>query len=181
MVALLSATATASYLCRVNVSVAGALVMREFGLSQTAMGQVFSAFVFGYALAQVPAGFLADRWGTRRALLGAAWAWVGVTVLIAAVGLGPLGGATASAFTIFLALRFVLGITEAPTFRQRVRARGDRARFCAGAAAAFDGDGAMGLARSARGIGRSGSRGRAHLDRSRARQPRGFIVGDRSS
>ena len=116
IVALLSATATASYLCRVNVSVAGALVMREFGLSQAAMGQVFSAFVFGYALAQVPAGILADRWGTRRVLLAAAWAWAGVTMLIAGVGLGPLGGFSASAFTTFLVLRFVLGVSEAPTF-----------------------------------------------------------------
>ena len=116
VVALLSATATASYLCRVNVSVAGALVMREFGLSQVAVGQVFSAFVFGYALAQVPAGLLADRWGTRPVLLVSAWAWVAVTVLIAAVGRGPLGTTPASAFFLFLALRFVLGIAEAPTF-----------------------------------------------------------------
>jgi ACS family glucarate transporter-like MFS transporter len=116
MVALLSATATASYLCRVNVSVAGALVMHEFGLSQPAMGQVFSAFVFGYALAQVPAGLLADRWGTRRILLASAWAWVAVTVSIAAIGLGGLGATPASAFAIFLALRFVLGVTESPTF-----------------------------------------------------------------
>jgi len=115
-VALLSATATASYLCRVNVSVAGALLMRELDLSQAAMGQVFSAFVFGYALAQVPAGLLADRWGTRRVLLASACAWIAVTVLIAAVGLGPFGRTPALAFAVLLAFRFVLGVSEAPTF-----------------------------------------------------------------
>ena len=46
LVALLSATATASYLCRVNLSVVGVLVMREFGLTQVQMGPVFSAFLF---------------------------------------------------------------------------------------------------------------------------------------
>src|SRR5437870_1950188 len=116
VVALLSATATASYLCRVNVSVAGAVLMRELDLSQAAMGQVFSAFVFGYALAQVPAGLLADRWGTRRVLLASACAWIAVTVLIAAVGLGPFGGTPALAFAVLLAFRFVLGVSEAPTF-----------------------------------------------------------------
>ncbi len=63
LVALLSATATASYLCRVNVSVAGVMMMRELGLSQQAMGRVFSAFLVGYALCQIPGGMLADRFG----------------------------------------------------------------------------------------------------------------------
>ena len=81
MVALLCATATASYLCRVNMSVTGALLMGEFHLSQIAMGRVFSAFVLGYALAQIPAGMLADRWGARRVLLASAWVWGIATVL----------------------------------------------------------------------------------------------------
>ena len=55
LIGLLSATATAGYLCRVNLSVAGALLMEEFHLSQVEMGRVFSAFLLGYALCQVPA------------------------------------------------------------------------------------------------------------------------------
>ena len=39
LVGLLSATATASYLARVNVPVAGLLIMQELGLSQEAMGR----------------------------------------------------------------------------------------------------------------------------------------------
>ena len=65
---MLSATATAGYICRVNVSTAGALVMQEFRLSQVEMGRVFSAFLLGYALCQVPGGALADRFGARRVL-----------------------------------------------------------------------------------------------------------------
>ena len=60
-VALLSVTATASYLCRVNVSVTGLLMMRELGFSQIELGRIFSAFILGYALFQIPAGMLADR------------------------------------------------------------------------------------------------------------------------
>jgi MFS transporter, ACS family, glucarate transporter len=116
VVALLSATATASYLCRVNMSVVGALLMGEFHLSQIAMGRVFSAFVLGYALAQIPAGMLADRWGARRVLLASAWAWVITTVLQVVVGLGSLGRSPASAFTVLLACRFAVGLSEAPTF-----------------------------------------------------------------
>ena len=55
-VGLLCATATASYLCRVNVSVAGVLLREELHLSQAQMGRVFSAFLLGYALFMVPAG-----------------------------------------------------------------------------------------------------------------------------
>ena len=116
-VGLLCATATASYLCRVNVSVAGALLMEELHLSQAQMGQVFSAFLLGYALFMVPGGALADRWGTRRVLELASWWWVAATLLQVLVGRGPLaaGGATASLATL-LALRFLLGVGEAPMF-----------------------------------------------------------------
>ena len=96
LVGLLSATASASYLCRVNLSVAGVLLMKEYGFSQVVMGRVFSAFLLGYALFQVPGGMLADRYGARRVLAGAALWWVAATAL--------------------LALRFLLGVGEAPTF-----------------------------------------------------------------
>ena len=89
MVALLCATATASYICRVNVSTAGPLLMEEFGLSQVAMGRVFSAFLLGYALFQVPAGALADKWGAAKILGWAAWFWVALTVIQSLTGWGP--------------------------------------------------------------------------------------------
>jgi ACS family glucarate transporter-like MFS transporter len=107
-VALLSATATASYLCRVNVSVAGAGMMRDLGLSQIELGRVFSAFLLGYALCQAPGGMLADRFGARRVLSIAALAWIAATALIAAVGPAPLAA--------LLVLRFALGVAEAPVF-----------------------------------------------------------------
>jgi len=127
-VALLCATATAAYLCRVNVSVVGALLMQEFGLSQAQMGRVFSAFLLGYALFMVPGGVAADRWGTRRVLELASWWWVVATGLQLLVGRGPLGAASTSALWALLALRFVLGVGEAPTFPAAARGVCRRAR-----------------------------------------------------
>ena len=120
-VGLLCATATAAYLCRVNVSVAGALLMEELGLSQAQMGRVFSAFLLGYALFMVPGGVLADRWGTRRVLGLASWWWVAATALQTLVGRGPLAGSAASTLALLLALRFVLGVGQAPTFPAAAR------------------------------------------------------------
>lgn len=112
LVGLLSATATASYLARVNVSVAGLLIMRELGLTQEQMGRVFSAFLLGYALCQVPGGMLADRYGARRVLGWAALAWVAVTLGMAATG----------ALAALLVGRLLLGIAEAPMFPASARA-----------------------------------------------------------
>lgn len=122
LVGLLSATATASYLCRVNVSVAGVLIMRDFGLSQIAMGRVFSAFLVGYALFQVPAGMLAGRFGARRVLAVSALWWAAGTVLLAAVGWGPLELGAGAMTAALLAVRFFLGVGEAPTFPSAGRA-----------------------------------------------------------
>ena len=116
LVALLSATATASYLCRVNVSVAGGQIMTEFGLTQSQMGRVFSAFLFGYALFMVPAGMLADRFGAPRVLAVSAFWWVAGTALMSAIGWAALGSSTGTTMTALLVLRFVVGVGEAPTF-----------------------------------------------------------------
>lgn len=116
MVMLLCATATASYICRVNVSTAGPLLMQEFGLSQIEMGRVFSAFLLGYALFQVPAGALADKWGAAKVLGWAAWLWVALTVIQSLTGWGPLQVNAGFALLVFLISRFLLGISESPTF-----------------------------------------------------------------
>lgn len=92
-----------------NVSVAGALMMKELALDQIQMGRVFSAFLLGYALCQVPAGMLADRFGARRVLGIAALTWVFATALMV---VAP----AAAALPVLLGARFLLGIGEAPTF-----------------------------------------------------------------
>lgn len=116
IVAMLCATATAGYICRVNVSTAGPLLMKEFGLSQIAMGRIFSAFLLGYAFMQVPAGALADRFGARRVLSIATWLWVIITIMQTLAGWGPFASATANALIVFMVFRLLLGIAASPTY-----------------------------------------------------------------
>jgi ACS family glucarate transporter-like MFS transporter len=112
-VALLFVTATAGYLCRTNLSIAAALMMPEFGISQAQMGTVFSAFLLGYAIFQMPGGILADRVGARRVLATLPWLWVLFTLAVASLGtLGPLWGG----LTLLLLLRFIMGAVAAPTY-----------------------------------------------------------------
>src|SRR4051812_201914 len=116
IVSVLSATATAGYVCRVNVSTAGPLLMKEFSLSEVQMGRVFSAFILGYALFQIPSGALADKWGTRKVLMLAAWLWVIITILQTTVGLGFFQTSIFSALTAFMIYRLMLGIAASPTY-----------------------------------------------------------------
>ena len=116
LVLLLAATATAAYLCRVNISVAGVLVMQEYGLTQTQMGRVFSAFLAGYTLLMLPGGLMADTWGAKRTLSVLAWGWVAVTVLQAAVPSGAASGSMLGVVGMLVALRFAMGVLASPTY-----------------------------------------------------------------
>lgn len=116
LVVLLCATAAAGYICRVNVSTAGIFLMQEFHFSQPQMGRVFSAFLVGYTLSMVPGGALADRWGARRTLTLAAWAWVVLTLMQAGIGWGPFVSTAFLALPTFMLVRFLLGIAAAPTY-----------------------------------------------------------------
>src|ERR1700692_5012958 len=57
-----------TYMDRSNISVAAPAIAKEFGLSKTAMGWVFSAFTLAYALGQFTGGWLGDRIGPRKVL-----------------------------------------------------------------------------------------------------------------
>jgi ACS family glucarate transporter-like MFS transporter len=101
-----------AYLDRVNISIAGPSIAKEFHLDNVHLGWVFSAFVLGYALFQAPGGTLADRFGPRKILgLGVIW-WgvftVSITVLSPTMGSGML-------FAL-LASRFLLGMGEAVVY-----------------------------------------------------------------
>ena len=60
---LLTGLSLVSYVLRSNISIAATLMRPELGLDDIEMGQVFSAFMLGYALFQIPAGWLGDRYG----------------------------------------------------------------------------------------------------------------------
>ncbi|HZP16840.1 MAG TPA: MFS transporter [Terriglobales bacterium] len=100
-----------AYLDRVNISIAGSSIEREFHLEHVRLGWVFSAFILGYAFFQAPAGRFADRFGPRKTLtFGAVW-WAVFTVLTAAVPPQFRG-----ALVVLLAVRFLLGVGEAVVY-----------------------------------------------------------------
>jgi MFS transporter, ACS family, glucarate transporter len=100
-----------TYLDRVNISISGRRIAEEYHFSEVQLGWVFSAFVVGYALFQVPGGWLADRFGARRVLTAGALWWAALTAATALVP--PHVGA---ALLVFLAVRFVLGAGEAVVY-----------------------------------------------------------------
>src|SRR5882672_9147811 len=53
------------YLDRFCLSFAEAFIQQDLGLSDTQVGWLLSAFFWSYALAQVPSGWLTDRFGGR--------------------------------------------------------------------------------------------------------------------
>ena len=63
------------FIDRMNISIAAKYIMPEYGLTEIQIGWIFSAFVLGYALVQIPGGWLGDRFGPRRVMCGAILWW----------------------------------------------------------------------------------------------------------
>jgi len=95
-----------TYLDRVNVSTAAAGFGKEFNLSKTEIGLVFSAFAYPYLIFQIIGGWVSDRFGARRTLIACGVIWASATVLT-----GMAGGL----FSMLLA-RTLLGFGEGATF-----------------------------------------------------------------
>ncbi len=96
-----------NYIDRVNISIAAPVMLRELGWSKVELGWIFSAFLVGNALLQIPGGVLADRWSARKVL---AVAFCGFSLFTL---LTPLG---ARSLALLLALRFLVGAFESMTF-----------------------------------------------------------------
>jgi MFS family permease len=91
---------------RAALAIANPLVRHDLDLSIAQMGLLLSAFLWAYALSQLPVGALIDRFGPRKLL-----AW-GLTLWSTAQLLCGLVATT----TQFFAARMLLGVGEAPQF-----------------------------------------------------------------
>ncbi len=97
-----------SFLDRTNISIAGLHISSEYGLGNQRLGWIFSAFLIGYAGFQVPAGWLASRFGPRLVItLGVVW-WGVATALTTLI---PPG--ISQAVVLLIGIRFLLGAGEA--------------------------------------------------------------------
>jgi MFS family permease len=91
-----------NYIDRANLSVAAPLIRREFGFDATQLGFLFSSFFASYALMQVPAGFLVDRFSLK-------WLYAGAFVLWS---LSNAAVALAGGFLSIMLLRILLSVGE---------------------------------------------------------------------
>jgi MFS family permease len=91
------------FLDRAALSVLAPAVRRDLHFGPMAMGAVFTAFIWGYALLHVPAGWLGDLWGARKVLTVIVVLWSAFTA------------ATAAAWNLssLLVIRFLFGAAEA--------------------------------------------------------------------
>jgi MFS transporter, ACS family, D-galactonate transporter len=103
-----------AYFDRINVSVSQEALHASFGISLITFGYMASAFSWTYALMQLPAGMLLDRFGIRRVGRASTLLW-SVASFAAAISPG-LG--------VFFAARFLLGVAESPTFPANAKAVG---------------------------------------------------------
>lgn len=70
-----------AYFDRINLSVAGPTIMAALHMSKTQFGLALSAFTLGYALMQIPGGYLADKFGSKPLLVTALVIWSAFTAL----------------------------------------------------------------------------------------------------
>ncbi|WPP01539.1 MFS transporter [Pseudomonas sp. HR96] len=112
MLSLLLVATIINYVDRVNISIAAPFMAKDLGLDKIQMGLIFSAFAWTYAFALVPAGFIADRFGSRFTYGVSLLSWSAVTVCQ-----GLAGG-----FTSLFGLRLAIGVMEAPAFPANTRA-----------------------------------------------------------
>jgi MFS transporter, ACS family, glucarate transporter len=95
-----------TFLDRINISVAGATIMQDLGLSGKQWGWVLSAFILSYGLMQVPIGVLGDKKGHRNVLTAIVLWW---SVFTAFTGM-------ANGFVMLIVVRFLFGIGEAGSY-----------------------------------------------------------------
>jgi len=112
IIGLLYCTYVLMFIDRINISIAAKYIMPEYGLSEVQFGWIFSAFVLGYAVSQIPGGWLGDRFGPRGVMAAAILWWsffTAVTALAGELFLASLIGIVGS----FLVVRVLIGIGEA--------------------------------------------------------------------
>ena len=106
VLATLCLAAAIAYTSRNCLSVAADVVRAELGLSLTQMATAMSAFFWGYALAQIPAGWLGQLIGPRRALSLYALLW----------SLCCLAFTLVTGFKSLILIQVVFGVAQAGIF-----------------------------------------------------------------
>lgn len=106
MVLLLATVLFINYVDRGALPTAAHLIQDDLHLDPSQLGWLFSAFFWTYALAQVPMGWLAERYGAHRVLAAGLALWALATICVG----------FAHSFPMLLGLRLLLGVGESVGF-----------------------------------------------------------------
>lgn len=106
LLALLVLAVGINYVDRGSLSVAKTDVAKAFDLDQFEMGLLLSAFFWSYAVFQIAAGWLVDRYDVKWVYAAGFFAWS-----LAMIATGLAGG-----FVALLAMRMLLGIGESVAY-----------------------------------------------------------------
>jgi len=98
--------AIVNYLDRVNLSIAGTTISAQFHFSPIQMGLLFSAMLLPYSLANLPAGWITDKYGEKKLFTAATILW----------SIATIAAGFSQSFSSLYASRVLLGIAEAPFF-----------------------------------------------------------------
>jgi len=101
-----------TYVDRLNLSIAGHYIQDEFGIGTQTMGWVLSAFLVGYALMQIPGGWLGDRFGPRN-ILTFAIVWWSIFTALTGVIPGFFSKETIHVVWSLMIVRLLVGVGEA--------------------------------------------------------------------
>jgi len=103
---LLALSVLINYIDRSNLSIAAPLIQDELGLTPWQLGKLLSGFFWVYALMQIPAGWLVDRFDVKWVFAAGFFLWSVSTAIT-----GLLHG-----FTALLIVRVILGLGESVAF-----------------------------------------------------------------
>lgn len=110
---------TFNYVDRATLSVAAKAMSAELKFDAATMGWAFSAFGWAYTCLQIPGGWFLDKYGARLVYGIGLLLWSVFTFLQGFVGFtgqGMVIGGFSAAFVSLFALRFLMGVAEAPAF-----------------------------------------------------------------
>lgn len=112
MVFMLFAATTVNYADRASLSIVGPAMQSRLHIDPITLGYIFSAFGWAYVIAQLPGGWMLDRFGSRAVYAGSILLWSLFTLLQGAAGFLAGGLLVGTLFT----LRLLVGFAEAPAF-----------------------------------------------------------------
>lgn len=112
IISVLFFASTVNYADRATLSITKTGLSKDLGLDSVAMGWLLSAWAWSYVIAQIPAGWLLDRFGSKRVYGLGIFLWSLFIFLMGFTGFLP----GPAAFVALFALLFLAGFALAPAF-----------------------------------------------------------------